>query len=160
MWLAWLSLYSQSLPPIPTREFSPCGADSQLAGYGYFLGLHVFLHWTILWYWELLPPLQHPQDFTARGFEALVSHIGTLGCVVCLTVHLFLLVYMHTNVGPSFCKPEPGLHKSATAFWMSSPPQLPVSDTRTTLDEWFFNSLVVRFPCISIFGSSGFLFLF
>ena len=42
----------------------------------------------------------NPQIFTARGFEALISHTGTLGCMVCLTPQLFLPAYPHTNVGP------------------------------------------------------------
>ena len=31
--------------------------------------------------------------FSVRGFEALFPHAGTLGCTVCLTPQLFLLVY-------------------------------------------------------------------
>ena len=39
--------------------------------------------------------------FLVRGFETLFHHTGTLGCMVCLFPELFLLVYLHTNVGPS-----------------------------------------------------------
>ena len=43
--------------------------------------------------------LQLPQDFSVRGFEACFPHTGTLGCVVCLASQLFLLVFLHANVG-------------------------------------------------------------
>ena len=40
----------------------------------------------------------------------------------------------------------------------SSPPQLPISAPPTSLTEcFFFNTLVVRLPYSSIFGSSGYL---
>ena len=43
----------------------------------------------------------NPHKFlSVRGFEALFPCDGTLGCVVCLNPQLFLLVYLHVNVGP------------------------------------------------------------
>ena len=44
-------------------------------------------------------PLQHPQVFTATGFETLFPGAGSQGCVVCLAPHLFLPVHPHANVG-------------------------------------------------------------
>ena len=49
---------------------------------------------------EFLLLLQAPQVFSVRGFEALFPCAGTLGCAVCLAPQLFLLVYLHENVGP------------------------------------------------------------
>ena len=45
------------------------------------------------------PAASTPTGFSVRDFEALFTHSGTLGCVVCLTPQLFLPVYLHTNVG-------------------------------------------------------------
>ena len=54
--------------------------------------------------------------FIARGFEALFPCTGTLGCMVCLTPQLFLLIYPHANVGlpattlPSALSAPPAAH--------------------------------------------------
>ena len=61
-----------------------------------------------------LLPLQTPQVFTARGFEALVSHSGTLGWVVCTALELFLLAYLHANVGLPSLPAASLLDQSAT----------------------------------------------
>ena len=99
------------------------------------------------------PALQASQGFIARGFEALISLTGTLGCVVCLASHLFLLSYPHVNVGP----PTPPA-AILLARSVASPPQLPISAPPTSLV--FFNSLVVRLPHSSIFWQFWmFLFL-
>ena len=73
---------------------------SQVGGLVYVLGPHGCLQWTLLWGWEFLLLPQPPQVFSIRGFEALVSCTGSLGCAVCLTPQLLLLAYLHTNVGP------------------------------------------------------------
>ena len=49
----------------------------------------------------VLLPLQPIQFFIARGFEALVSHSGTLGYAVRLIPQLFFPAYLHVNVGYS-----------------------------------------------------------
>ena len=71
-------------------KLGPCGADSQVGGFVYVLGPCG----------EFLLPPQSSQVFSVRGFVALFSLTGTLGCMVCLAPQLFLLVYLHANVGP------------------------------------------------------------
>ena len=100
MLLALLSAGFQSLLPLPTSKLGPSGADSQVGGFVYVLGPHGSLQWTLLWVWEFLPLLQPLQVFSVRGFEALFPCSGTLCCVVCLAPQLFLLVYLHSSVGP------------------------------------------------------------
>ena len=69
----------------------------------------------------------------------LVSHTETLGFLVCLAHLLFLQTYLHANV-------ERSLSLWASMHCrLSSPPQLLVSTPPTSLDECFFNSLVVGF---------------
>ena len=116
--------------------------------------------------------------FTQR-FEALFPRAGALGCVVCFTPLLFLLVYLCTNVG-SQGLPATTLWGLLAAAWSaplhsppprwvhhlppcrkSSPPQLPISTLPTGLDEcFFFISLVVRLPCSSIFCQFWLFFVF
>ena len=84
-------------------------------------------------------PLQPPQGFAVRGFEALFPHAGTLGCVVSLVPQLFLPVYPQMNVG------LPSLAATALPLILSSL----ASHVHPSLDEcFFFNSLVVRLPYI------------
>ena len=95
--------------------------------------------------------LQPPQNFTFRSFQALFLHTGTLGCMVCLTPQLLLVIYLYTNVGP------PTLPAAAlpvpiyqlTHCYESSPlsfPSVPL--------------LLVWFHTVQFFDSSGcFLFL-
>ena len=45
----------------------------------------------LLWEESWLHPI-------TKGFEALVFHAGTLGCIVCLTPQLFLSVHPHVNL--------------------------------------------------------------
>ena len=108
----------------------------------YIWGLGGPLQQSLLWDWEFLP-LPPLQVFTARGFEALVFHTGTLDCIVCLSPQLFLLAYPLVNVRPPG-SPHP---LWSTSHCMSSLPQLPISTLPTSLNEYFFfNSLVVRLP--------------
>ena len=95
---------------------------------------------------------QPPQDFPVGGFEVLLPSTGILGCVVCITPQLFLLAYLHTNVG------LPAL--AATALLGRPAAMLPVSTPPTSLDEcFFFNSLVVRLSYSSIFWQFWLLFV-
>ena len=96
---------------------------------------------------------QPPQVFSVRGFEALFPHTVAWGCMVCPTPQLFLLVYLHANVGPPSCQLLP--------CHASSLPWLPVCAPPTSLDEcFFFNSLVVRLPYGSIFWQFWLFFAF
>ena len=99
------------------------------------------------------PAASTPQVFSIRGFVVLFPCFGALGCMVCLTLQLFLLVYPHTNVG---------LHAlpTITLLWVPSA-SLPVSTPPTSLDEcFFFNSWVVRLPYSFIFCQFWLFFVF
>ena len=69
-------------------------------GFVNILGPCWSLQQILLWGWELLPLLYPSQVFSIRGLEALFPCNGTLDFLVCLAPQLFLLVYLHTNVGP------------------------------------------------------------
>ena len=138
-------------PHFPQAECALSSADSWVGGLVYILGSCGPLQWTLLWDWEFLPPLQPPQDFTARGIEALVSCAGTLSCVVCLALQ-FLLAYPHVNVG----YPSP---PAAALSWVL-PHWLLISTPPTNLDECFFNGLVVGRPYSLIFLAVLIVFCF
>ena len=103
--------------------------------------------------------------FSVRGFESLFPCAGNLGCEVCLAPQLFLLVYLHSNVGlPSrksppgwVCQQSPCLPQSSSCCLAESlSTQLPVSGTPTSLNECFcFNSSVVIFHTVQFSVSSG-----
>ena len=56
----------------------------------------------------------NPYRFLQQGFEALFPHTDTLGCAVCLTPQLLLVVYLHVNVVPS------SLPATTLPMWFSS----------------------------------------
>ena len=121
--LVELSAGFQSLPLPPTSKLGPYGADSQAAGFVYVLGpcgsprnspvsLGVFSH--------CHNPYRH---FQSEALRLYFPRAGTLVCVVCLASQLFLLVYLHANVGlpvlPAAALPTP----LASAFlWVLSAP--------------------------------------
>ena len=81
------------------------------------------------------PATTNCTGFIARGFEVFFSSAGTLGCAVCLTPQLFLLVYLHANVRP------PGLPSTASLahhlhLGFPSPPLLPVWMNVSSLTPW------------------------
>ena len=127
------------------------GANYQVSEFVYLLGPCGPLQWTLPWDWEFLPPLQPPQNFTARGFEALFPLTGTLGCTVCLAPQ-FLSAYPHAYVG----LPSP----SAATFSHILCPQLPVPALPTNLDECFFFNSFVGLPYSSIFWQFWLFFAF
>ena len=148
-----------SLPLLPTSQLCPFRC--------WFLGRWVCVHsrihgpiqWILLWGWEFLPPLQPPQKFTARGFEYLVFHAGTLGFTAYLVPQLSLPAYPWTNVGlPSPPTPASPAWSFALLYILST--RLPVSVPSTSLDECFFNFLVVGVPCSLVFWQFWFLFVF
>ena len=98
--------------------------------------------------------------FIGRGFEALVSHAGTLGCMVCLTPQLFLPTYLHTNVRlpslPAAASSSQSITLLRVLFTLAAHLTPP-----TSLDEcFFFNTLVVGFPYSSIFWQFWSFFCF
>ena len=101
MLLAWFLAGFHSLPTLPISKLGPSGADSQAGVFVYVLGPYGSLQQTLLLGWQLLLPLQPPQVFIAKGFEAFISHAGPLCCTICLALQLFLRVYPQANVGPS-----------------------------------------------------------
>ena len=80
-----------------------------------------------------------PTGVCSQRFEALFPCAGAPGCAVCLAPELFLLVYLHMNVGP----PSPA---AATLSRVLSA-RMPISTPPTSVGEYFFfNSLVVGLP--------------
>ena len=153
----------QSLPPLPTSKLGPSSADFQVGDFVYILGPCGSLQQTLLWGWEFLWPLQYSQVLTARGFEDLFPCAGTLGCVVCLAPQLFLLAYLHTNVGPPGWSAAASPTQSSRRYFATcplcpnwlSPPLLPVWMNVSSLTPWLLDFLTVWFS-----GSPGcFLFL-
>ena len=152
--LAQLSASFQSLPLLPTSKLGPSGADFWVGGFVYVLGPCGSLQGTLLCGWEFLSPLQPPQVFSVRGFDALLSSAGTLSFLFCLAAQLFFLVYLQASVGPPAppATALPDLVLQPLPCCKSSPPWLPVSAPPTGLGECFFlNSLVVRLPYTSVF---------
>ena len=149
----------------------PLGTDSQGGGLVYVLGLCESLQQTLLWDWESLLPLQFPQVFAARGFEALFPCARSLGCLVHLTPQLFLLAYLCIHVGHPGLPSAPHLRLTCASPALvchqllpcreSSPTWLPISSPSTSLDEcFFFNSLVFGLPWSLIFWQFWLVFVF
>ena len=100
--------------------------------------------------------------FLVRGFEALFPHTGTLGCMVYLTLQLFLLLYSHAKVGTPapLATALPGLpatcylHRSSSCCLVMSPVH-PGCQSLPLLLVWmnvsFLNSLIVGLPYTLIF---------
>ena len=138
--LAQLSDSFQSLPLLPTSKLDPSGADFQVGGFVYVLVPCGSLQWTLLWGWEFLSLLQPPQIFTARGFEALFPHTGTLGCTFCLAPQFFLLVYLYANVGlPS--SPAATLPTWSSSCCLATHPLHPSCQYPPLLPVWMSVSL-------------------
>ena len=112
-----------------------------------------------------------PTGVFNQRFEALFSHAGALGCVVCFAPPWLLPVYLCVNVGTrgllAAVLPAP-LHnlpprsvRQLPPCCQSPPPRLPVSAPPTGLDEcFFFISLVVGLPYSSIFCQFWLFFVF
>ena len=103
----------------------------------------------------------HRFFYLVRGVEALFSCTGTLGCMVCLALQLFLPVYLQANVGltaapaaTSLCPPAitlPTLVLQLLPCHKSSPPYCP------SLDECLFFKKE-DFHTVQFYGSSGYFF--
>ena len=149
-WLAQLLAGFWSRPPLPTIKLVPSGTGSHMGGLMYVLGPCGSLQLTLLWGWEFLLLPQPPQLLSVRGFEALFPRAGTLGCAVCLSSQLFLLVYLHTNVGPPAAT-SPALSSSHCLAMHPFCPGCPSPPLRPMWMNVFFNSLVIGLPYSSIF---------
>ena len=57
-----------------------------------------------------------PTGVFSQRFEALFPHAGTLGCGMFLAPQLFLLVYLHADVGPPHLPAYALLGPPATAL--------------------------------------------
>ena len=113
----------------------------------YILGPHGPFQWTLLWNWEFLPSPQPPQICIARGFESLVSPPQNPGflCISlpnCSSWLIQVLMWDYPVIQPCLVRPAP----------VSNPP--------TSLDECFFNSLVVGLLCSLIFQKFWLVFVF
>ena len=120
-----------------------------------------------------------PADVFNQRFEALFPQAGALGCLVCFTPLLFLLVYLCTNVGPQgllatslwgllaaawpaqFHNPPPRWVRQSPPCHESSPSLLPVSAPLpvwmnvSSFSPWLSDSHTVQFSV----SSGCFLFL-
>ena len=159
--LALLLAGFQSLHLLPRSILGPSGADSWVSGFVYILGPCGSLQWTLLWDWEFLPLLLPPQNFIARGSEALFLPAGTLGCMVYLAPQLFFQVYPNSNVSmpnPPAILPThtSSSHLSVCHLCLSYPslPLLPVWMNVSSLTPWLSNFHTVWF------SGSSVLFLF
>ena len=152
--LAQLSDGFQSLAPLPTSKLGPSGADSLVGGFVYVLGPCGSLQQTAVRL-GVSPSATTSMSFTARVFEALFPHAGTLGSVVCIDPQFFLPVYVHANVGPpappTAALPSPpatdllGVLSTPAA----SPPLLPVWMNVSALTPWLSDFHTARFSVSS-----------
>ena len=151
--LATLSSSFQSLPHYPQANWALLVL---------LPGVWAYVHSRTLWVSPVNAPVRlgvspaaasTPTGVFNQWFEALFTGTGALGCKVCLTPQLFLLVYPYANVGP----PAP---PAATLLQVLST-WLPISTPPFDLDEcFFFKSLVVKFPYSSIFWQFWLFFVF
>ena len=143
----------QLLPVLPTSKLGPSGAVFWMGWFVYVLRPCWSLQCTLLWGWEFLLLLQHPQIFTVRGLEVLFPQTGTLGCTVCFPPQCSSQ-YICTQMWDCPLRQLLPCHPS-------SPPLLPLSTPSASLNEcFFFNSLVVRLPYSLIYWQFELFFVF
>ena len=119
--LAQLSAIFQSLPLLPTSKLGPSGADSGWVGLCMFwdsVGLSNGLSCEAGSFSCRLNPHRCFQSEVCD----FISHTGALGCAVCLAPQLFLLVYLHVNVGPLAQPAAALLCMLSTRLPVSTPP--------------------------------------
>ena len=153
MLLAQLSVGFQSLPLLPTSSLGPSGSDFLVGGFVYVLG-PVGLSNELSC--EAARSSHHHNPHRDFQSEVLRLYFPSLEPWVTWSVSLpgcssqFICMQMwelRVLQLPPCCE--------------SSLPQLPISTPPTSLDEcFFFNSLVVRLPCSSIFCQFWLFFVF
>ena len=147
--LAWLLVSFQSLPPLPTSKLGPSGADSQVGVFVYILGpvgLSNELSCETGSLFCLVKPHRFFQRFQAFLFQRWNPWLHGLSHPPAVPPSLSAC----KCVAASCCLPHPVLQPLPCHG--SSPSQLPASTLPTRLGEcFFFNSLVIRLPYISIF---------
>ena len=103
----------------------------------------------------------NPTGVFSQRFEASFPCAGALGCVVCLTSQLFLLVYLPMNVGPPALPATILSYSPAATLPQILSAQLPISTPSTSTNGCFyFNSLIVRLPYSLIFRQFWLFFVF
>ena len=156
MVLAPLSARFQLLPPLPTIKLGPSGADSRVGGWACACCRPLWVSPTSspVRLGVSLAATSTPRGVFNQRFEVLFPHSEALGCAVCLTPQLLLLVYLLANVG------LPSLPASPLLRVLSS--QLPISTPPTglknvsSLTPWLLDFHKVQFPV----SSGCFLFLY
>ena len=150
--LALLLADFQSLPLLPKSKLGLSGADSQVGGFVYVLGSRGSLQHLSCEAASFSCCL-NPQRFLQS--EVLGLYFPTLESWIVWSVLLpscsfqFILMQMWDRL---VCQPLP--------CYRSSLPALCVSNPLASLDECFFNSLVVGLPCRSIFWQFWQFFVF
>ena len=137
--IAQLSPHFQSLPTLPTCELGSSGA--------YSLGGWACVCSRTPW----APPVDSPVRlgvspttapptafYSQRFLRLYFPCTGTLGCVVCLSLQFFLLVYLHVIVGPpglpaSSSTSSPSLYASCS---LATHPLLPACPSQPLLQVW------------------------
>ena len=148
--LAQLSASFQSLPLLPTKNLDPSGADSQVGGFVYILGPCGSSK-------ELscesgsFSCCHNPYSFYSQRFWGFLFPHWNPG-LQCLVPQLFLLVYLHANVGlpgpPAATWPtQSSIHHLVEHPFCPgcpSPPLLPVWMNVSSLIPWLldFHSLI------------------
>ena len=138
-------------------KFGPSGADYQVGGFVYIPGPCGSLQQTLLWGWEFLLLPQPLLVFKAKGFWGFISHRGTSA------PQLFLLVYLHTNVGLSH-PPDAVLPMWSSSCHLAARPLHPSFQSPTLLPVWknvsSLTPWLLDFHTILFSGSSGCFFVF
>ena len=99
MALAPLSAGFQSLTPLPTVKLGPSSAASWVGGYVHSRPLWVSLTNSPVRLGVSPAVTATPTGVFNQRFEALFPCTVALGCMVCFTLPLFLLIYLCANVG-------------------------------------------------------------
>ena len=180
MALALLSAGFQSLPLLPKAKWALPVLIPMWVGLCNALGPRGSLQWTVGLSCEggsFSHCCLNPQGVSFSGWRLYFPTLEPWGCPVCFAPPLFLLVYLHMNVGlqgppattlPGSCSlnhPAPQsaalLGPPATVLPRVLSTQLRLSAPLTCLDECvIFNSLVVRLPYSSIFCQFWLFFRF